>query len=46
MDASNQVGDDELRIGMAAHLLLIEKEDEVGGTQLEKNFFSVVRLFY
>ena len=45
-DASNQVGDDELGIGMAARLLLIEKEGEVGGTQLEKNFFSVVRLFY
>ena len=45
-DPNNQVSDDELRIGMVTHLLLIENEDTVAGTQLEKSFFSAVRLFY
>lgn len=42
-NASNQVSDDELGIGTATGLLLV---DEVAGTQLERNFFSCVRLFY
>lgn len=47
VDASNQVGDDEeLGIHMATRLLLIEKGDEVASTLLERNFFSVVHLFY
>ena len=45
-DRSNQVTDDGLGIGMATRLLLAENEDEVAGTQLEKKFFSAVRLFY
>ena len=45
-DSRNQVGDNELGIGMATRLLLIDNEDEVAGTQLEKSFFNVVRLFY
>ena len=42
---SNQISDDELGIGTAGRLLLIE-EDAVTGTRLESEFFSVVRLFY
>ena len=45
-DAANQVGDNELGIGTATRLLLVEKEDEVAGTHLERNFFSGVRRFY
>ena len=45
-DPRNQVGNNELGIGMATRLLLIENEDEVAGTELEKSFFNVVRLFY
>ena len=45
-DVSNQVGDDELGIGTATRLLLMENEDDLAGTQLLKNFFSAVRRFY
>ena len=45
-DAANQVGNDELGISTATHLLLVEKEYEVAGTHLERNFFSGVRRFY
>ena len=34
-DASNQVCDDELGIGTATRLFLVEREDDVVGTQLE-----------
>lgn len=42
---SKQLPDDELGIGTPARLLLMDN-DEVGGTQVERNFFSVVRHFY
>ena len=41
-NASNQVGDDELGIGMATHLFLTENEDDVAGTQLESSLLSFV----
>ena len=45
-ERSNQVSDDELGIGTAGRLLLIEEEDAVTGTRLESEFFSAVGLFY
>ena len=35
----NQVSDDELGIGTATRLLLIEEPDELEGTMKERNFF-------
>ena len=43
-DPNNQVGDDELEIGMATHLLLIENEDTIAGTQLEEFFHCCTSL--
>ena len=45
-ERSTQVSDDELGIGTAGRLLLIEEEDAVTDTRLESEFFSAVRLFY
>lgn len=42
----NQLSNDELGIGTAARLHLIEMSDELEGTQREKNFFLSVRQFY
>ena len=38
-DPNNQIGDNELEIGMATRFLLIKNEDELAGTQLVKSFF-------
>ena len=43
-NTSNQVGDDELGIGMATYLFLKENEDDAG-TQFKKIFFTVISLF-
>ena len=43
---ANQLSNDELGIGSAAQLLLIENSDELEGTQEEQNFFQFVRKFY
>ena len=45
-NVSNQVGDDELGIGMATYLSLEENEDDAAGTQFKRNFFTVISLFY
>ena len=42
----NQLSNDELGIGSATRLLLIENSDILEGTQKEKKFFSSVRNFY
>ena len=43
---ANQLSKDELGISSAARLLLIEKSDELEGTQKEGIFFQSVREFY
>ena len=43
---TNQLSNDELGIGSAARLLLIENSDELEGTQEEQNFFQFVQKFY
>lgn len=40
-DVTHQLSDDEIGIGTAALLLLIEKSDEIEGTAKEKNFFPL-----
>ena len=45
-DPNSQCGDDDLGIGMATRLLLVENEEEIAGTNLEKKFFNVVRVFF
>ena len=45
-DPKSQCGDDDLGIGMATRLLLVENEEEIADTNLEKEFFNVVRVFY
>ena len=42
----NQVGDDELAIGASTRALLNELEDEIVGINLERRFFSQIRVFY
>ena len=42
---ANQLSNDELGIGSATRLLLIEKSDELEGTCQEENFFRSVRQF-
>ena len=44
-NTASQVSDDELGIGTATRLLLIEESDELEGTAKERNFLSV-RKFY
>ena len=43
---ANQVSDDEIGIGTATQLLLIENSDELEGTAKERNFFLFVKKFY
>ena len=43
---ANQVSDDELGIGTATRLLLIEESVKLEGTAKERNFFLSVRKFY
>ena len=43
---ANQLSNDELGIGSATRLLLIEKSDELEGTRQEDNFFRSVRQFF
>ena len=43
---ANQLSDDEIGIGTATRLLLIENSDELEGTSKERNFFLSVRKFY
>ena len=45
-DTANQVSDDELGIGTATRLLLIEESDELEGKAKERNYFLFVRKFY
>ena len=45
-NVANQFSNDELRIGTAARLHLIESSDELEGTQREHNFFLSIRQFY
>ena len=45
-NVSNQLSNDEIGIGTATRLYLIENADELEGTQREKNFFLAVRGFY
>ena len=45
-NVSNQVSNDEIGIGTATRLHLIENADELEGTQREKNFFLAVWGFY
>ena len=42
----NQVDDSELGIGNRARLLLVAREDELEGTQQQRNFHQSVRSFY
>ena len=43
---NNQLSNDELGIGTAARLLLIENSDNLEGTHKEDNFFHSIRQFY
>ena len=45
-DTANQLCNDELGIGTAARLLLLENSDELEGTRREDDFFFSIRHFY
>ena len=45
-EQDNQVENDELGIGTSTRLLLLELEDDIAGTSIERHFFSHVRDFY